>query len=251
MSDVIYGKNPIFEAIKAEKPVEKIILLKTVAEKPDFKQIIKLARENKIPYSLVDRQALDRIAGNQVHQGMAAILASREYSDTAEILKIARDRGEDPFLIVLNEVQDPHNLGSIIRTAEAAGVHGIIIPKRRSAGLTSVVAKASAGAVEHLPVAKVNNIAFFLDEIKKKNIWVAGSDEDAKESYLDANLQGPIALVMGGEDKGLGTLVRDKCDFLVRIPIKGKVSSLNVGVSAGILIYEVLRQRQRQLQLKN
>lgn len=246
MSDVIYGKNPIFEAIKAEKPIEKIILLKTVAEKPDFRQIIKLARENKIPYSLVDKHALDRIAGNQAHQGMAAILASREYSDTAEILKRAQDHGENPFLVVLNEVQDPHNLGSIIRTAEAAGVHGIIIPKRRSAGLTSVVAKASAGAVEHLPVAKVNNIASFLDEIKKKNIWVVGADEDAKESYLDADLKGPIVLVMGGESKGLGTLVRDKCDFLVKIPIKGKVSSLNVGVSAGILIYEVMRQRLPQ-----
>lgn len=246
MSDVIYGKNPIFEAIKAEKPIEKIILLKTVAEKPDFRQIIKLARENKIPYSLVDKHALDRITGNQVHQGMAAILASREYSDTAEILKRAQDHGEDPFLVVLNEVQDPHNLGSIIRTAEAAGVHGIIIPKRRSAGLTSVVAKASAGAVEHLPVAKVNNIASFIDEIKKKNIWVAGADEYAKDSYLDADLKGPIALVMGGESKGLGTLVREKCDFLVRIPIKGKVSSLNVGISAGILIYEVVRQRQKR-----
>ncbi len=240
MDNVIFGRNPIREAIRAGRPINKILLAGGELS-PPLREIYKFARDTGIPVQQVDRAKLDKLSGGMAHQGIVAFTSVREYADVDEILDRA---GENPFLVILDEINDPHNLGAILRSADAAGVNGVIIPKRRSAALTPTVARTSAGAVEYVPVARVANLARTIDMLKEKGIWIAGAHMEG-QLYWDAAMDGPLALIIGGEEKGLGRLIREKCDLLVRLPMLGRVNSLNASVAAALLCYEVLRQRGR------
>lgn len=235
------GRNPIREALKAERPMNKILVARGELE-GSVRQILHSAREKKIVIQEVDRSRLDEISGSKSHQGIIAYVSAHEYVELADILRLAKGKGEPPFLIILDEISDPHNLGAIIRTAECCGAHGVVIPKRRAVGLTPVVAKASSGAIEYMPVARVTNIAVTIDELKKQGIWITGATMEG-EVYYKADLKGPVAVVIGAEGTGLGRLIKEKCDFLVSIPLKGKIESLNSSVAAAILMYEVVKQR--------
>lgn len=237
----IEGKNPVLEALKSGRTIEKLLIARGSSE-GSIREIIKRAREKRIVIQEVDRQRLDDLCQSGAHQGVVAFVTPYSYATLDDLLERAREKGEDPFIIVLDGITDPHNLGAIIRTAECCGAHGVVIPKRRSVGLTPAAIKASAGAVEYLPVAKVTNTASALEELKQKGLWAAGADMDG-EGYMGQNLTGPIALVIGSEGEGIGRLVKEKCDFLVSIPQRGRVESLNASVAAGILMYEVVRQR--------
>lgn len=204
--------------------------------------ILAKARDKGITVKEVDAKKLDFLCAGENHQGIAALAAIKEYSTIDDIFALAEERGEKPFVVVLDEIEDPHNLGAIIRTAECAGVHGIIIPKRRSAGLSYAVGKASAGAVEYVPVARVTNIPAAIDELKERGLWVYGADMDGTECSK-CNFDGAVALVIGNEGKGIGKLVRQKCDVIVSLPMKGKINSLNASVAAGILMYEIAKGR--------
>jgi 23S rRNA (guanosine2251-2'-O)-methyltransferase len=240
--DYIEGRNPVIEVLKSGREVEKILVAKGSTQ-GSIRKIVGIAKDKNIIVQYVDKNKLDSISNTKAHQGVIAIVSAYQYKNIDDILKLAQDRNEDPFIIILDEITDPHNLGAIIRTAECAGAHGIIIPKRRSVGLTSVVAKTSAGAVEYLPVAKVTNIPSTIEELKERGIWVYGLDMEGEDEYYNVDINGPIAIVIGSEGKGIGRLVKEKCDSLLRIPMKGKVTSLNASVAASIMIYEVLRQR--------
>ncbi|MDA8233915.1 MAG: 23S rRNA (guanosine(2251)-2'-O)-methyltransferase RlmB [Clostridia bacterium] len=242
MSDKIVGRNPVLEAIKAGRGINKIMLLKGGTGRA-FKDLIAAAREKGIPLQEVDRSFLNNLADGENHQGVVALAASKEYVDVDDILALAQSKGEAPFIVLLDEIEDPHNLGSILRTADAAGVHGVIIPKRRAVGLTPAVSKASAGAVEYIPVARVTNLAQTIDYLKEKGCWVAGTDAGAQDLLWEKDLNGPMALVLGSEGKGVGRLIKEKCDFLVKLPMGGQISSLNVAVAAGLMMYEIVRQR--------
>jgi 23S rRNA (guanosine2251-2'-O)-methyltransferase len=239
----IEGKNPVLEALRSGRTVEKLLVARGSTEGP-VREIIGRAREKGIVVQQVERQRLDEISDSGAHQGVIAYVTPYRYAEVDEIIQRAREEGEAAFLIILDEITDPHNLGAIIRTAECCGAHGVIIPKRRSAGLTPAAVKASAGAVEYMPVAKVTNLARLLDDLKTRGIWIAGADlgEDALP-YTEQDYTVPIALVIGSEGRGIGRLVREKCDFLAAIPLKGRIESLNASVAAGILMYEVARQR--------
>ncbi|KPU26547.1 RNA methyltransferase [Caloranaerobacter sp. TR13] len=239
---LIEGRNPVLEALKSNRNIEKIMIAKG-AEKGSVKKIKAIAKEKGIVIQYVDRNKLDSISYANSHQGVIAIASAYEYKTVEDILNYAKNRNEDPFIIILDGIKDPHNLGAIMRTAECAGVHGIIIPKRRSVGLTPVVAKSSAGAIEYLPVAKVSNIVYTMEELKEKGIWICAADMDGESNYYEKDLRGPLAIVIGSEGEGMSRLVKEKCDFLVKIPMKGNVTSLNASVAASILIYEVLKQR--------
>ncbi len=228
------------EALKSDREIEKISVLK--GAEGSVTKIVGMARDKGIPVYYTDKAGLDRMADGGVHQGVVALVAAHEYSDVEDMLKLAADRGEDPFLIILDNLEDPHNLGAIMRTAEAVGAHGIIIPKRRAVGLTETVAKASAGAIEYVPCAKVANIARTIDDLKERGIWVSACDMDGAP-YYESDLTGPAALVIGSEGSGISKLVRDKCDRIVSMPMVGKISSLNASNAAAVLMYEVFRQR--------
>lgn len=244
--DFIEGRNPVIEALKAGRSINKILVAKGDRE-GSIKSLIGMAREKKIVIVEVDRHKLDEMSRTSSHQGVIALVSPRAYVEIEDILKIAGKRKEDPFLVILDGITDANNLGAILRTADAAGVHGVIIPKRRAVGLNSIVAKASAGAVEYVPVAKVTNISQTIDLLKKNNIWVAGTDSEENDTiYTKADLKGPLAIVIGGEGSGIGRLVKEKCDFSVKIPMKGKIGSLNASVAAGLVIYEAVRQRDIQ-----
>lgn len=237
-TDIIAGRNPVSEAIRGGRPIDKIIVAK--GEKNGaVVGILAKARDKQIPVKEVDRAKLDAICGGAVHQGIAAMAAVKDYSTVEDILEYAEKRGEAPFIVVLDELEDPHNLGAIIRTAECAGVHGVIVPKRRSAGLSYTVGKASAGAVEYMRVARVTNIAATIDRLKSENIWVYGADMNG-ENYRECDFSGARAIVIGNEGKGLSRLVREKCDVIVSLPMKGKINSLNASVAAGILMYAAM-----------
>lgn len=240
--DKLIGRNPIMEGLRSGREIDKLLVAKGAAE-GSIKKIIAMAREKGIPVQQVERQKLNELAEGETHQGVIALAAAHHYVELEEILDKAKKKGTDPFLIILDGILDPHNLGSIMRTADAVGVDGIIIPKRRAVGLTSVVAKTSAGAIEYVPVAKVSNIAQTIDKVKKMGIWVTGADMAGENDHYHANLQGPIALVIGSEGEGISRLVKEKCDFLVKLPMVGSISSLNASVAAGVLMYEVFRQR--------
>jgi len=242
VSDKIAGRNPVLEALKSGRSINKILLLKGGTGR-SFGDITKLAREMGIPLQEVDKQFLNTLAEGGNHQGVVAMAASKEYVDVEDILTVAEMKGEPPFIVLLDEIEDPHNLGSILRTANAAGVHGVVIPKRRAVGLTPAVSKASAGAVEYVPVARVTNLAQTIDFLKEKGCWVVGTDARATDLIWEKDLTGPIVLVMGSEGKGIGRLIREKCDFLVKLPMLGQISSLNVAVAAGLVMYEIVRQR--------
>jgi 23S rRNA (guanosine2251-2'-O)-methyltransferase len=209
-------------------------------------EITSLAREKNVPVQLIARQALDRMAVTMGHQGLLARVAPKEYVELDDLFQLATIRKEPPFLVLLDHVADPQNLGSILRVAEAVGVQGVIIPKRRGVPLTAAVAKASAGAVEHVPVARVGNLVMAIENLKKQGCWVVGADMSASQAYFEADLTGPLVLVVGGEGKGLSRLVREKCDFMIRLPMRGVLNSLNVAVASAIVLYEVLRQRLTQ-----
>ena len=238
---IIAGRNPVSEAIRSSRPIDKILVAR--GEKSGaVVGILAKARDKKIPIKEVDRTKLDYISGGAAHQGIIAFAAVKEYSTVEEIFEYAQSRGEAPFIIVLNEVEDPHNLGAIIRTAECAGAHGVIVPKRRSASLSYTVGKASAGAVEYMRVARVTNIAKLIDELKEKGVWVFGADMNGTD-YTECDFSGACAIVIGNEGKGISRLVREKCDVIVSLPMKGKINSLNASVAAGILIYNALKYR--------
>lgn len=239
--DKIYGRNPVLEAIKQGREIDKILIKKGGID-GSVNVIIKKAKDLGIIISEVDKQKLDSICNGENHQGVVAYTAVHEYATVKDILKNAADKGRAPFIIVCDKICDPHNLGSIIRTANCAGVDGIIIPKRNSVGLNATVAKTSAGAVEYSPVARVTNIAQTIDSLKKEGIWVAGADMDG-EPMGKCDLKGALALVIGNEGEGISRLVKEKCDFLVSIPMFGEINSLNASVAAAVLTYEAVRQR--------
>ncbi|HSH36409.1 23S rRNA (guanosine(2251)-2'-O)-methyltransferase RlmB [Schnuerera sp.] len=237
----IFGRNPVLEILKSGKEIEKIFIIKGEL-KGSINKIIGIAKNRNIIIQQVEKQKLDQIAKGSSHQGVVALVTPYVYFSIDDILKKAESLEEPPFVIILDEIKDPHNLGSIIRTAECGGAHGIIIPKRRAAHVTSTVYKSSAGAVEHMMIAKVNNISDTIEELKDKGFWIYGADIESEEYYFNTDLGGPVALVIGSEGKGISRLVKEKCDFLLKIPMLGKVSSLNASNAASILIYEVVKQ---------
>jgi len=239
---IIEGRNAVIEALRAGESIDKIYLAKGETDKA-LGHIASTARAKGVVVVEADRRKLDAMSRTHAHQGVIALAAVREYATVESILQRAADRNEKPLLVVCDEISDPHNLGAVIRTAECAGAHGVIIPKRRSAGLTAVVAKTSAGAVAHLPVARVPNIPALLKDLKKQGIWVFGTTADGTTPLYDADLRGPAAIVIGSEGFGMTRLAAENCDFLVSIPMRGKLNSLNASASAAILLYEAVRQR--------
>lgn len=240
--NIIEGRNPILEAFDTKLTIEKLLVSKGENQGSIIK-IISMARERNIPIIEVDKRRLDSMSNNNRHQGVIAYVTPYRYQEIADILKIAEDREEKPFILILDEIEDPHNLGSIVRTAELSGVHGVVIPKRRSVGVNSTVYKTSVGAVNHMAIAKVTNIARVIDELKEEGIFVYGADMQGETLCYDTNFSGGVALVIGNEGKGLSRLVKEKCDDIVSIPMVGKVNSLNASVAAGILMYEVMKTR--------
>lgn len=239
--NILFGRNSVLEVLKSGRDIEKILVQKGQME-GSIKKIMADAKQRGIVVQEVEKTKLDDMCNMEKHQGVVAYVSAHKYVEIDEILNDAKSKGEDPFILILENIQDPHNLGAIIRSAHNAGVHGIIISKRRAVGLTSTVSKASAGAIEYTKVAKVSNIAQTIEELKAKGIWVACADMDGEIIYTD-NLRGPIGIVIGSEGEGVSKLVKSKCDFVVRIPMYGKVTSLNASVAASILAYEVVRQR--------
>ncbi len=242
MSEIISGRNPVLEALKSGRPINKILIGKNVSRHSVIGEIINLAGRQKIPLEYVENSVLERIvpSGNQ---GLVAYTSAKEYVDIEELYRISNSKKELPFYIILDGIEDPHNFGAILRSADAAGVHGVIIRERREVGLTDAVARSSAGAIEYVPVARVTNIAQTIEELKKKNIWVIGVDMGTENNYRQTDFQIPVALVIGGEGSGLSPLVKKRCDLVVSIPMKGKISSLNASVAAALAIYEVFYQR--------
>lgn len=242
MTEWIYGRHPVLEALRAGRAINKILLAEGVSSR-QLAPLLAAARQQGVPVQQVPRRKLDELAPAAVHQGVAAAVAARAYAEVTDLLARARARGEMPFLVVLDGLEDPHNLGSILRTADAVGAHGVIIPKRRSAQLTPAAVKASAGAAEHVPVARVTNIARTLEELKAEGLWVVGTDAQATQDYRTADYTVPLALVVGSEGRGMSRLVRETCDVLVRLPMVGRLTSLNAAVAAALLMYEVFRAR--------
>ncbi len=240
-NDIIAGRNPVMEAIRSGRSIESILVAKG-ERSGSVVAIIAKAKQKNIPVKDVDSKKLDFLAKGVNHQGIVAQCAVKEYSTLEEIFALAEERGESPFIIVLDKIEDPHNLGAIIRTAECAGAHGVMIPERRSAGLSYTVEKTSAGALEYMPVVRVKNISAVLQKLKDKGIWVYGADMDG-EHYKKVNFDGAVALVIGNEGKGISPLVAKDCDVIVSLPMKGKINSLNASVAAGILMYEIADKR--------
>ena len=228
--DQIEGRNPVIEALRAGREINKLLVARG-SKAGSMKEILALARSASVPVQEVDREKLDGMAASRAHQGVIALAASKEYASVEDMLALASERSEDPLLLILDGIEDPQNLGSLLRTADAAGVHGVIIPQHRAAGLTAAVAKASAGAIEYVPVARVVNLSRTIDELKGKGLWVAGSDASGERAHFSADLKGPLAIVVGSEGNGIGRLVREKCDFLVRLAMRGHVDSLNAAVA--------------------
>lgn len=236
----VVGRNPVLEILKTDKEIEKLYILKGELQ-GSINKIVGIAKDRNIVIQQVDKNKLDSLSEGNANQGVVALVTSYRYVGIEDILNRAKERNQPPFIVVLDGLEDPHNLGSIIRTAECAGVHGVIIPKRRSAQVNQTVYKSSAGAVEHMLVAKVNNIVNAIEELKDNGLWIYGADMDGN-NYNKTSLEGSVALVIGSEGKGLSRLVKEKCDVLVKIPMLGKISSLNASNAASILIYEVVRQ---------
>lgn len=240
-NELIVGRNPVIEALKADKLIDMIYVNSEAGGSVNV--ICKMAKDKNIPIKQVNDQKLNHMSNFASHQGVIAVGACAEYVSVEDILEIAADKDEDPFVIICDEIEDPHNLGAIIRTAEAAGAHGVIIPKRRSASLNHTVFKTSAGAASWVPVARVSNLAASIDFLKENGVWIYGTD-GAGEDYSGVDLGGPIGLVVGSEGFGMGRLIKEKCDFLLSLPMAGKINSLNASVAAGIFMYEVVRQRK-------
>ena len=237
----IEGRNPVIEAIKNDREIDKIMIANG-AKEGSIKKIIAMAKEKNIVIQYVDRNKLDEISTSHSQQGVIANVSEYKYYEWDELIQNVKDKGEDPFFIILDEITDPHNLGSIIRTADAVGAHGVIIPKRRSVHITPTVAKASAGAVEYVPVCKVTNIVNTIKTLKEHGLWIAAADMDG-QTFYEQNLTGPIGLVIGSEGFGISRLVKKNCDFTVKMPMVGNVTSLNASVAGSILLYEIFKQR--------
>ncbi len=238
---IIEGRNPVIEALKSGAEIDTILMNRDATDS-SLKKIVELAKERNVLVKNVDKATLDRISENKRHQGVIAEAMEYEYKEIDDILNLAKGKGEKPFVIILDEITDVHNLGAIIRTAECLGAHGIIIPKRRAAQVNGVVAKSSAGAVEYLPIVRVTNISNTLEELKQKGLWIYGAHMDGN-NISDEKFDTPVGLVIGSEGFGIGRLVKEKCDTLVKIPMKGKVTSLNASCAASIIIYEIMKQR--------
>jgi len=242
MEEFIGGKHSVLEALRSGRTINKIWIAEQ-AQKQLTQPIIAEAKQNGVIVQFADKRKLDQMAAGVQHQGVVAQVAAYEYVEVEDLLAKAAEKGEQPFLLILDEIEDPHNLGSILRSADCTGVHGVIIPKRRSVGLTAAVSKTSAGAVEYVPVARVTNLAQTIEQLKERGLWIAGTDVDAKQHVYATNLNLPIAIVIGNESKGVGRLIKEKCDFLLKLPMFGQINSLNASVAASVLMYEVVRQR--------
>lgn len=240
---MIEGRNAVLEAFRSGKTVDKLYIQDGCQDGP-VRTIVREAKKRDTILNFVTKERLDQLSETKKHQGVIAMTAAYEYSDIEEMFALAEKKGEDPFLILLDNIEDPHNLGAIIRTANLAGAHGVIIPKRRAAGLTATVSKTSAGALNYTPVAKVTNLAKTMEELKGRGLWFVCADMDGDAMY-DVNLKGPIGLVIGNEGEGVSRLVRETCDFTASIPMRGEIDSLNASVAAGVLAYEIVRQRTR------
>ena len=239
----IEGRNAVLEAFRSGKTIDKLFVLDGCQDGP-VRTIVREAKKYDTIINYVAKERLDQMSETGKHQGVIAYAAAYEYAEVEDMLKLAEEKGEDPFLIILDNIEDPHNLGAIIRTANQAGAHGVIIPKRRAVGLTATVARTSAGALNYTPVAKVTNLVKTMEDLKKKGLWFVCADMDGDVMY-DVNMKGPIGLVIGNEGEGVGRLVKDTCDFTARIPMKGDIDSLNASVAAGVLAYEIVRQRMQ------
>ena len=240
--DVLVGRNAVTEALKSGRGINKLWIASGDRE-GSVAEIAALAKERGIVMQYVERAKIESFAGGHRHQGVLAYVAPVPYAELDDILKAAEAKGEAPFLVLLDELEDPHNLGALLRTADATGVHGILIPKRRSVSLNATVAKTSAGAVEYVPVARIGNIAQTLKKLKEKGFWVAGADMDGEKAYYEADLTGPLVLVVGSEGRGMSRLTKEACDFIVSMPMVGRINSLNASVAGSILMYESMRQR--------
>ena len=238
---IIEGRNAVIEAFRSGKPIDKLFVLDGCQDGP-VRTIIREAKKHDTIINFVGKERLDQLSETKKHQGVIAYAAAYEYSEMEDIFVLAEEKGEDPFIILLDNIEDPHNLGAIIRTANLAGAHGVVIPKRRAVGLTATVAKTSAGALNYTPVVKVTNLAKTMEELKDKGLWFVCADMGGETMYR-LNLKGPIGLVIGNEGEGVSRLVREKCDFIASIPMKGDIDSLNASVAAGVLAYEIVRQR--------
>lgn len=239
--DLIMGRNTVLEALRSDRDIHKIWIAEG-ATKGQIQQVIAVAKENKVMIQTAPKKKLDQmVEGN--HQGVIAQVAAYQYAEIDDIFKLAESRQEDPFILLLDELEDPHNLGSILRTADASGVHGIIIPKRRAVGLTATVAKSSTGAIEHVPVARVTNLSRTIEELKARGVWIAGTDAKGSQDYRRMDGTMPLGIVIGSEGKGISRVIKEKCDFLYHLPMVGHVTSLNASVAASLLMYEVYRKR--------
>lgn len=238
--DIVAGRNAVAEALRSGRSLDSVLVARG-ERSGSIVALIAKCRDKGIPVKDVDVRRLETLCGPN-HQGIAAVAACKEYASLEDLFALAEKKGESPFFVICDELEDPHNLGAVVRTAEAAGAHGVIIPKRRSVGLTSAVYKASAGAVEYLPVARVSNIADTLKELKKRGLWIYGLDMDG-ENWCQTDLTGPVALVVGSEGQGIGRLVKEQCDFILSFPMLGQINSLNASVACGLLLYETARQR--------
>lgn len=239
--DMLAGRNAVIEALKGSSRINRLMVADGSSE-GSIRELIAVAKEKGVPVQFLERSKLDSMAKGIRHQGVLAQVSPVEYVELEDILSKAREKQEDPFIILLDELEDPHNLGAILRSADAAGAHGVLIPKRRSCPLSATVAKTSAGAVEHVPVARIGNIVQTIKALKEEGLWVAGADMDGK-NYYEADLTGPLLLVVGSEGQGIGRLVKEQCDFIVRIPMLGAINSLNASVAGSVLMFEVTKQR--------
>lgn len=241
--DYIAGRNSVLEALRSGRSINRLFVAKGERQ-GSILQILALAKEKGLVVQEIDKAKLDTMTEGIRHQGVAASVAPVAYVEIEDMLSLATERGEQAFLVLLDELEDPHNVGAILRTADAVGVHGVLLPKRRSCPLSGTVAKTSAGAVEYVPVARIGNVVQTIEQLKKQGFWIVGADVSGEQDYFDTDLRGPIVVVIGSEGQGLGRLVKESCDLIVRIPMKGKISSLNASVACSLLLYEVLRQRR-------
>lgn len=241
--DMIYGRNPVIEALKAGNTTIDKIFLQEGLHHGQIQEILRLCKTQSILYRFVDKRKLDSLCEGENHQGAVATIASHSYVEVTDILAAAEVKGEPPFVVIADGISDPHNLGSIIRSANAAGAHGVIIPKNRSVSLNATVSKVAAGAVEYTPVARVTNLSQTIEKLKKAGLWIVGTDLAGTQTHTACSLTGPLGIVIGSEGEGMSRLVRESCDFLVKIPMIGKIESLNASVAAGVLLYEAVRQK--------
>jgi len=245
MADIIEGRNPVIEALKSGRPMNKILLARNIGLHSAVAEILNLAKSRRIPVEYVERRFIDRVTATSSHQGVVAYASIKEYVNLEDLLIISREKNEPPLYCILDGIEDPQNLGAILRTAEASGIHGVIIRSRRAVGLTAAVAKASAGAVEYVPVARASNISQAMVSLKRSSVWVVGIDPTGQINYSQVDFRLPTAIVIGSEGKGLSDLVKKRCDSLAYIPMRGKITSLNASIAAALVMYEALKQRSR------